>query len=250
MEAAHRDILRKNYSGLVQAIQPVQEVVDKLLQFKVLTCLMKAEIIEKPQTSFDRELETDKTELQDPRCHIDLGNDVFVTAKMWNDELNIHVRKYDVYPSGRSYPTKRGIVLSLKHWLELSGVHFKLQEAIDQGRTHDYAHVGANMYATLDPNGGVDLRQWEKYEHLGRVVPTAKGILLSKQQWQKPRDCCDVMTDFVPELKEMVPCMGQEDHQNQIGYLMCSFCNPNSDHKAVNNVPRVQSDFFQKGRHA
>ncbi|XP_046567886.1 uncharacterized protein LOC124276317, partial [Haliotis rubra] len=173
---------------------------------------MKAEIIKKPQTSFDRVralldtlprrepeaytlfckaleecgeiqamtllgLETDKTELQDPRCHIDLDNDVFVTSKMWNGELGIHVRKYDVYPSGRSYPAKRGIVLSLKHWLELSGVHFKLQEAINQGRTHDYAHVGANI----------------------------------------------VMFDFVPELKEMVPCLLQEHHQNQIGALMCSF---------------------------
>ncbi|XP_046546687.1 uncharacterized protein LOC124256767 [Haliotis rubra] len=211
MEAVHRDILRKNHSGLVQAIPRVEDVVDKLMQFKVLTSLMEADIIEKPQTSFDRvralldtlprrgpqayslfckaleecgEIQAMtllglETELQDPHCHTDLGNDVFVTAKMWNGELGIHVRKDDVYASGRSYPTTRGIVLSLKHWLELCGVHFMLQEAIHQGRTHDYAHVGANMYATLDPNGSVDLRQSEKNEQLGRVVPTAKGILLS-----------------------------------------------------------------------
>ncbi|XP_046550120.1 caspase-2-like [Haliotis rubra] len=54
MEAVHRDILRKNHSCLVQAIKHVEEVVDKLVQFEVLTIFMKAEIIEKPRTFFDR----------------------------------------------------------------------------------------------------------------------------------------------------------------------------------------------------
>ncbi|XP_067664172.1 caspase-2-like [Haliotis asinina] len=52
METVHREILKKNYSGLVQAIQRVEEVVEKLVQCNVLTCLMKAEIMEK--LSFDR----------------------------------------------------------------------------------------------------------------------------------------------------------------------------------------------------
>ncbi|XP_067668256.1 caspase-2-like [Haliotis asinina] len=52
METVHREILRKNYSGLVQAIQGIEEVVDKLVQFNVLTIFMRAEIMEK--LSFDR----------------------------------------------------------------------------------------------------------------------------------------------------------------------------------------------------
>ncbi|XP_046573532.1 uncharacterized protein LOC124281642 [Haliotis rubra] len=263
MEAAHRDILRRNRCDLVQAIQCVEEVVDKLVQFEVLTIFMKAEIIEKPRTSFDRVrelldmlprrgpqayslfckalmecretqamallgLETDKqmTELQNPRCHLHLGDNVFVTAKTWDGVLNIHVRKYEVYPSGKAYPTKRGIVLTLKHWLEIPSVFIQLMEAVREGRNQAYVHIGVNVYASLDPNGSVDLRQWEKNDQLG-VVPTAKGIMLSPDQWKKLRDCYDVMPDFVPELKDMVPCMAQEDHQNQMGYLQCSFCNPN-----------------------
>ncbi|XP_046570999.1 uncharacterized protein LOC124279231 [Haliotis rubra] len=139
-------------------------MVDKLVQFEVLTCLMKAEIIEKPGTSFDRVrellsmlprqgpqaytlfckaleecgeiqaltmlgLETPSDKF--PRSHLDLGGEVFVTAKSWNNLLNIHIRTYDVYSSGRSYPTRRGIVLTLKHWLEIPGVKLSGKEEIE-----------------------------------------------------------------------------------------------------------------------
>ncbi|XP_067653366.1 uncharacterized protein [Haliotis asinina] len=187
METVHREILRKNYSGLVQAIQRVGKVVDKLVQFNVLTCLMKADIIEKPQTSFNRArellnmsprrgpqaytlfckaleecgeiqaltllgLETDQemTELPDPRCHLHLGDNVYMTAKTWDDVLSIHVRKYEVYPSGMAYPTKRGIVLSLKHWMELPGAIRSIEEAVKEGKPNSQWHLGANVFVTMD----------------------------------------------------------------------------------------------------
>ncbi|XP_046542364.1 uncharacterized protein LOC124252755 [Haliotis rubra] len=159
--------------------------------------------------------------LPNPRCHLHLGDDVYVTAKTWNGKLEIHVRKYEVYPSGKTYPTKRGIVLTLKHWLEVSSVHMQLKQ---QGR-YSHVHVGGNMYASWDDNG-IDVRQWENDQKSGRVIPTNQCILLSLDQWEKLVDCVRVMSDFVPELKDRVPCMLQDDHQNQMGYLQCSFCNP------------------------
>ncbi|XP_067687021.1 uncharacterized protein [Haliotis asinina] len=260
METVHREIIRKNYSDLVQAIQRVEEVVDKLVQFNVLTCLMKAEIMEK--LSFDRArellnmlrrrgpqaytlfckaleecgeiqaltllgLETDQemTELQDPRCHLHLGDNVYVTAKTWDDVLSIHVRKYEVYPSGMAYPTKRGIVLSLKHWMELPGAIRSIEEAVKEGKPNSQWHLGANVFVTMDSTG-IEIRQCCWDNSMQSMVPRAKGILLSMDQWKKLGYCVEVMADFVPELKNMVPCMAQEDHQNQMGYLMCSFCNP------------------------
>ncbi|XP_067674749.1 uncharacterized protein [Haliotis asinina] len=75
------------------------------------------------------EIDKQMTELQDPRCHLHLGDNVYVTAKTWDDVLSIHV-KYEVYPSGMAYPTKRGIVLSLKHWMELPGAIRFIEEAV------------------------------------------------------------------------------------------------------------------------
>ncbi|XP_067669968.1 uncharacterized protein [Haliotis asinina] len=220
METCHQEILRKNCSGLVQAIQRIEEVVDKLMEFNVLTIFMRAEIMEKPQTSFDRfrELlnilprrgpqaynlfcralqecgeteamillgpETDKqmTELQDPRCHLHLGDNMYVTAKTWDNVLSIHVRKHEVYPSGKSYPTKRGIVLSLKHWLELPGAIQSIEEAVKEGKPSSQWHLGANVFVVMD-NTGIEIRQscWDNT--MQSMVPRAKGILLSLDQWE------------------------------------------------------------------
>ena len=108
---------------------------------------------------------------QEPRCHLDLGGDVYVTAKIWHEELCIHIRKYDVYLNGKSYPTKRGIVFTLKHWLELPGAVLQIKEAITDGMTTMQSHLGANMYASLDQNG-VDIRQWEKHPMQKSATPT------------------------------------------------------------------------------
>ena len=264
MESVHKELLRSKHSGLIEAIQHVDQVVDKLVEFGLLTKQMKADIMEKPQTMFDRvrelltllprrgplaytlfcqalegcdEMEamkllgletgdTDEAELQDPRCHIDLGGDVFVTANSWNDMVNIQIRKYKVYPTGKSYPTKRGIVLSLKHWLELPCVFFCLGEAMKSDHKEAYAHVGSNIYATLDQHG-VDIRQWEKNIDEGKLIPTSKGILLSHDQWDQLKLCVSLMPVYVPGLKDMVPCLLQEDHRNYMGAMRCSFCHPN-----------------------
>ncbi len=54
MQAIDRDRLRTNRCGLGVAIKYVNAVVDKLVVCQVLTLFMEADIIEKPQTSFDR----------------------------------------------------------------------------------------------------------------------------------------------------------------------------------------------------
>ena len=158
------------------------------------------------------------------RCHLDLGGGVFVSAKKWKDEIAIHIRKYDTYQNGKSYPTKRGIMLTLKHWIEFSRVFQQIEE---EARSGFYVHLGGGVYATRDDQG-VDLRLWEsEYWTNGKLVPTAKGILLSFHQWEQLKNCHQIMSDFVPEINDVIPCMLQEDHQNQIGMLMCSFCSPN-----------------------
>jgi hypothetical protein len=78
---------------------------------------------------------------------------------------------------------------------------------------------------------GVDIRQWWWCKESQSMKPSRKGIFLSLSQWEKLKDTFEIMNDFVPELKDAVPCSMEGDHQNQMGFLQCSFCNPNEYHQ-------------------
>ena len=169
------------------------------------------------------------------RCQLDIGRNTFVVAKTWKVELKIHVRKFE--SSGdRSVPTKRGISLKLKHWVELIGNAGQVDEAVSNfQKNHTNAekrsiHIGANVYVEVymyEGLLGVDIRQWFWDEDNETRHPTKTGIFLHVQQWEQLKLCFQVMTDFVPELKDIVSCSLEGDHQNQEGMLRCSFCNPN-----------------------
>ena len=167
------------------------------------------------------------------RCQLDIGQHVYVVASVWKGDIAIHIRKFDS-DKGKTFPTKRGIALTLKHWVELSSCTSQVDETISDLKERKdvnlFHHIGANMYVSVDKNiAGVDIRQW--WDCNDDVKPSRKGIFLSLQQWEKLKGCLEIMIDFVPELKGVVPCMMQEDHQNQMGYLQCSFCNPNDFHQ-------------------
>ncbi|XP_046381433.2 uncharacterized protein LOC124152515 [Haliotis rufescens] len=167
-----------------------------------------------------------------PRCHLDIGNGVFVTAKTWKgDELHIHIRKYE-NDKERSFPTERGIKINLMQWLELKTGASHVDETISLLKQRKdkkiFYHLGANTYVQVDTKfAGVDIRHWWWCCEDKVVKPSKKGIFLRLDQWEKLKECFGVMVDYVPELETTVPCIMQEDHQNQVGALRCTFCNPN-----------------------
>ena len=163
----------------------------------------------------------------DTKCKLEIGQNVYVTATPWKEEILIHIRKFD--SDKGSFPTKRGIALTLKHWVELCASKSQVDETItalkERKEEKLFSHIGANVYVSVDKNfTGVDIRQWWWCDNA--IKPSKKGIFLSLSQWEKLKDCFEILSDFVPELKDTVPCMMQEDHQNQEGYIRCNFCNP------------------------
>ena len=117
------------------------------------------------------------------RCQLDIGHNVYVMANEWNGDITIHIRKYDS-DKGKTFPTKRGIALTLKHWIELSIYIDKIEESIAALKdTKDYKlfqHIGANVHVSVDKNIiGVDIRQWWWCEESQSMKPSRKGIFLS-----------------------------------------------------------------------
>ena len=163
------------------------------------------------------------------RCNIELGNDRFVKATEWRDEIRIDVRQWEIQNYKR-VPTKTGISLPLHRWKMLVDMFEFLDQALYEKR--DYTtHLGRNVYATVKASDiCVDIRQHWLPPNQTEVVPTKKGITLRPGEYAKLKDVASVICDFVPELNSVVPCPYRSDHMNQLGFLSCPECNP--DHCA------------------
>ena len=167
--------------------------------------------------------------MENARCNIELGNNRFVQATEWKDEIRIDVREWEI-KDGKQIPTKKGISLPLHRWKMLVDSLEFLDQALNEKR--EYAtHLGRNVYASVKVSGiCVDLRQHWLPPNQTEVGPTKKGITLRPGEYAKLKDVASVICDFVPELNLVVPCPYRSDHINQLGFLSCSECNP--DHCA------------------
>ncbi|XP_071094547.1 uncharacterized protein [Haliotis cracherodii] len=166
------------------------------------------------------------------RCHLELGNDVFVVASTWRGVLKIHVREYR--RSGEKYiPTKRGITLTLQRWNELVSNRSRIEETIEGGEGGEggefKCHLGGNVYANMQSDyPGLDIRKWYWNGEEDTIKPYSRpGIKLLPNQLESLLHCFIALPDYVPELNITVPCYMEADHMNQMGYYMCSECNPN-----------------------
>ncbi|XP_041367085.1 uncharacterized protein LOC121381796 [Gigantopelta aegis] len=117
------------------------------------------------------------------RCQLELGSDVYLVAKPWHQKLLIHIRRFENY-KGKTFPTKGGITINLKHWVELCGCKSQIDETISaskQGKDETFfRHLGANVHTSMDQNfAGVDLRQWWWCDETKFVKLSKKGISLS-----------------------------------------------------------------------
>jgi hypothetical protein len=53
--------------------------------------------------------------MENARCNIELGNNRFVQATEWKDEIRIDIREWEI-KDGKQIPTKKGISLPLHRW--------------------------------------------------------------------------------------------------------------------------------------
>ncbi len=73
----------------------------------------------------------------------------------------------------------------------------------------------------------MNIRKFWLPEGEERAVATRKGIALRFDEFKVLVQSVNDINCHVPELADVVPCSMREDHQNQLGALSCSECNPN-----------------------
>ena len=166
--------------------------------------------------------------MENARCNIELGNNRFVQATEWKDEIHIDIREWEIKDENR-YSRKRESVSPYTDGRCSSTVEF-LDQTLDEKR--EYAtHLGRNVYAIVNASGiCVDLRQHWLPPNQTYVVPTKKRRTLRPGEYAKLKDVASVICDCAPELNSVVPCPYRSDHMNQLGFLSCRECNP--DHCA------------------
>ena len=140
--------------------------------------------------------------MENARCSIELGNNRFVQASEWKDEIRIDVREWEI-KDGKQIPMKKGISLPLSRW-----------KLLDE-KTEYATHLRGNVYATVKASViCVDIKQHWLTPNQTEVVPTKKGITLRPGEYDKLNDVVSVICDFVPEMNSVVPCPYRSDHMH------------------------------------
>jgi hypothetical protein len=152
------------------------------------------------------------------RCQLELGNNRYVKVCDWNGELRVDIREWN-----EGKPTKKGISLPLSRWKNLVNIFDQIDEA-KKGGIQFGQHLGGNVYCHLK-SGYVDVRKY--WKPAGESVPTKKGIFLRPDEYSELKVVAAEVGTVLPELDGVVPCIQQDDHMNQLGYLRCTECNPN-----------------------
>jgi hypothetical protein len=158
-----------------------------------------------------------------------LGRDRYVTANTFNDVQYVHVRVHTI-KGDQLMPTSSGIALTLQQWNELVKCKVNVTESVHESAEEYTHHLGSGRFVTVtsypENQRLIHIRQYWKPVDSPEPIPTKKGITLSPSEWE---NICDVFTklpDIVSELHDVKSCWAQDDHQNQLGALQCTECNP------------------------
>ncbi|KAK3105756.1 hypothetical protein FSP39_004950 [Pinctada imbricata] len=135
------------------------------------------------------------------RCMINVGDNVFVVANTYKDEMNIHIRQFDENKDGKLFPTKK--------------------------RSEQTWYLGGGVYASITPEyPTVNIRHFWQPDDATEPMPTKRGMILNNFRFGKLQKAMGEIKDCVPEMNDVTPCMYSYDHMNQEGMLRCRQCNP------------------------
>lgn len=157
-------------------------------------------------------------------CMLDLGDNVYFTANLCENVVQIHIRRYEKGNS-KPYPTKKGIVMSLMERSMLENFLNGMEEAERNYSTRQIDetwYLGSNLYATASKEYPLlNLRHYWKPNPNGNIVPTTKGVKLNRRKLENLKNATLAIQDFIPQDSTEYPCLplSQIDMQSLEGLL-------------------------------
>ena len=159
-----------------------------------------------------------------------IGDNRYLSANMYRDELMIHVREYDI-GDGKMYPTRKGVPFTKRRWATFMS-HFddidRCVELLKADQPVEYfQHIGGKYYDTISKGiKCINIRRYFLPLNAKTERPTRSGIALRLGEWGTLASKIHELHERIPELKDVTPCYASEDHANQMGYFNCVECNP------------------------
>jgi hypothetical protein len=160
---------------------------------------------------------------------LDIGDNCHVSAQRFrsDEDVYIHIRYFDSSPTGKQYPSKKGIALPLDKFKMLIEDHLdNIDQALegtkkDDGKVYYKQHLGQNIYVSVEQSyPWVDIRKWWLPENAKNVMPTKKGISLSMKMWEEfKKTIPELKRTLQSELDNVRYCY--PDHDNQMAMLEC-----------------------------
>ena len=162
---------------------------------------------------------------------IELGEGRKVRILKTEESTSVDVRLFD----DNDVQTEKGQRMNLSRWKNLCESVEEVQSAVKKMKQREDVdlriHLGGNVHVSVgSPYMCVNIRQWERITFGNKsLLPTARGVSLKFWQWEHLCQRLDEISFQLPvDLDTVVPCQLSPCHQNQLGYLKCEECNPDS----------------------
>jgi menaquinone-dependent protoporphyrinogen IX oxidase len=181
------------------------------------------------------------------RCKIALDdkNDIFLTASVYNGNVNIHLRQF-IEKNGQSMPTKKSVVFNLGRWVKFESLIEEIGEFLEtywKQSVEIQWHVGGGVFVSLTPKySTVDIRHYWKPPDADKPLHTKKGVCLNRIMFNRLKASLSELHDNVPELSDVELCMFSESHRNQEGMLSCLECTPFRNESRSLSMECIASD--------
>lgn len=160
-----------------------------------------------------------------------LSEEKIIQVRVFRGRLSVDIRRWFKDTQGCLIPTRKGIAVTPACWATLlydADVISQTLARIKSGeRVTEKKHISGGVYLQMaTPFWTVHLREYYKDKKDGGIKPSRKGVVLKHGEWGRLLQLVPELKRQVPDLAEARPCYLSDDHQNQMGSLMCPECNP------------------------
>ncbi len=152
-----------------------------------------------------------------------LSADRFVNVTMDDGVFNVRIED-------AASCFQENIDLTAASWKNLCSVVVQIDKEIERllrgDRVDVEIHVGRKVYVTLIMDYMyVDLRDFYFSERRSEILPSARGIALSFDEWNNLKDLMPEILEEFPILNSVLLCHENPTHYNLEGALNCFECN-------------------------
>lgn len=160
-----------------------------------------------------------------------LSEDKIIQARSFQGRLSVDIRRWFKDTQGCLIPTRKGIAMTPVCWATLLRDADDISEMLTRikrgEQVREKQHLSGGVYIQMaTPFWTVHIRGHYKDKKDGEIKPSRKGVVLKHGEWERLLQIAPELKRQVPDLADARPCSLSDDHQNQMGALMCSECNP------------------------